>query len=181
VRGRIVRATPEYRSIDRAFHVADEQARTLAPLQDLSTLASSLRRHRPPNLHVNGCGAFQLMAREHWHDLRGYPEIEGFSHNVDGLLSFVADAAGIKEEMLPLPVYRALPIVRSDLTLDEDAMMRRRMAERGVPRLDAGTVSIWASQMRWLQRPIMFNGADWGLGSVELEEHATSSAIGSTS
>src|SRR5204862_5991632 len=79
VRGRIVRATPEYRSIDRAFHVADEQARTLAPLQDLSTLALSLRRHRPPNLHVNGCGAFQLMAREHWHDLRGYPEIDGFS------------------------------------------------------------------------------------------------------
>ena len=176
-----MRAAPEYRSIEHAFHVADEQARALGPFQDLSALATSLRRHRPDNLHVNSCGDFQLMAREHWHEVRGYPELEGFSHNVDGLLSFIADAAGIKEEALSMPIYHPQPDVRSSPSPDDDAMMRRRMAERGVPRLDAGTVSIWASQMRWLQRLIMFNGADWGLGSVDLEEHTTSPAIGSTS
>ena len=59
-------------------------------------------------------------------------------------------------------------------------LVRRRMAEHGIPRLDAGTVSIWASQMQWLQRPMMFNGADWGMGSLELPERTTMSAISST-
>jgi hypothetical protein len=181
VRARIVRATPEYHSIEHAFHVADERARALAPLRDLSALETTLRRHRPDNLHVNGCGDFQLMAREHWHELRGYPELEGFSRHVDSLLSFTAGAAGIKEEVLAMPIYYVQPPVRFHSPEDEDATMRRRMAERVVPRLDAGTVSIWASQMQWLQRPMMFNSNNWGMGSVELQEHTIEPAFGSAS
>jgi hypothetical protein len=181
LRRRIVRAAPEYRAIERAFNVSAEQARALAPLQDLSFLQTRLRRHRPKDLHVNGCGDFQLMAREHWHDLHGYAEFEAFSDNVDSLLSFTADAAGIEEQVLPTPIFHLDYGARSGPPPDEDDIGRRRMAERGVPRLDAATVAIWASHMRWLQRPITFNSPDWGLHDLELPERPTVAAsLGST-
>jgi len=179
VRARIVRASPEYRSVETAFRKADDEARLLAPLRDLSPLESLLRRHRPENIHVNACGDFQLMARDDWHELRGFPEIEGFSDHIDSLLSFIADAAGIKEETLATPVYHVQPRDRGAEAAGEDELMRRRSAQRDVPRLEAGTVSIWAAQMRWLQRPMMVNHSDWGLGSVELQEHTIPATIGS--
>jgi hypothetical protein len=178
-RARIVRAAPEYRSIQRALNMSGEQIRALAPLQDLSALQLALRRNRPENLHVNCCGDFQLMAREDWHSLRGYPELEASSQNLDSLLSFIAAAAGIREQVLPMPIYRPQHDVQSPT--DEHATMKWRMVERNVPTLDAGTLSIWASQMHWLQRPIMFNGADWGIATSELPERTIVSAVTSTS
>jgi hypothetical protein len=177
-RGRIVGASPEYRSILRALNISSEQVRALTPLQDFSTLQLTLRRNRPETLHVNHCGDFQLMAREDWHDLRGYPELEASSENVDSLLSFIAHAAGIKEQLLTTRIYWPQHDVSSG---DERKTLQWRLAERGVPKLDAGTVSIWASQMQWLQRPIVFNGSEWGIGSIELPERTTRSAIASTS
>jgi hypothetical protein len=180
VRRPIAQVTDEYRSLENAFYVADEQARRLAPLQDFSAVDTMLRRHRPLT-SVRECGDFQLMAREHWHELRGYPELEGFSHGVDAVFSFIADTAGISEEVLEMPIYHAPSPVRAGDPPDEDAIMRRRMAQRSVPRLDEGTVSIWASQMRWLQTPMMFNKADWGVASVELQDQTIPRAINSAS
>ena len=37
-----------------------------------------------PPLHTNACGDFTLMAREHWFQLRGYPEFEMYSFRLDG-------------------------------------------------------------------------------------------------
>jgi hypothetical protein len=182
VRTDVVHAAPEYRRVDRAFHIAVEEAKAIAPLRELAGLHKFLRDHRPDDLHVNGCGDFQLMARENWHSLRGYPELEAFSDNVDSLLSFMADAAGIKEQALAMAMYQPQRDVPSRPSADDEdeSMLRRRMAERSVPRLDADTVSVWASQMRWLQRPIMFNDVDWGLGSLELPECSTLAAVRST-
>ena len=181
VRRRIAGVTAERLSLERAFYVADERARRLAPLEDFAEVATTLRRNRPRHLHVNHCGDFQLMAREHWHELRGYPELEGFSDRIDAVLSFIADTAGISEELLDTPIYHAPSPVRAVEPADEDAVMRGRLARRAVPKLDEGTVSIWASQMRWLQTPMMFNTADWGVGSIELQEHTISPASNSVS
>jgi hypothetical protein len=181
MRGRIVRRAPEYGSVHRAFQMASDRTRALAPLEDFSSLAASLRHHRPPNLHVNHCGDFQLMAREHWHDLRGYAEFAAWPQNLDALLSFVANAAGLEEEVLAMPIYRPLPKPRSGAPPEDDAVLQRRMAQRVVPTVDPVAVSIWASQMQWLQRPILFNDADWGLGAVELRERTVLPAMGSAS
>jgi len=39
-----------------------------------------------PKLHTNACGDFTLMTKEKWHNLRGYPEYEIFSFNIDSII-----------------------------------------------------------------------------------------------
>jgi len=170
MRRRIVRAAPEYRSLERALRVSDEQLRAVSPLRDLAPLHRFLHERRPTNLHVNGCGDFQLMAREHWHELRGYPEFETFSMNIDGLFSYIAEAAGVKEQALTMPIYHIEHEVGSGWSPEGEALLRRRIAERGITWLDATTVYVWAAYMRWLQRPMIFNGPDWGMGDARLPE-----------
>jgi hypothetical protein len=58
----------------------------------------------PDPLHLFACGDFQLMAREHWLDLRGYPEFERPSAHVDALLSQAAREIGVQEEILTDPL-----------------------------------------------------------------------------
>ena len=105
VRYRVARSSPEFQNLEQALRAADQQLRAIAPLQDVADIHRFLRERRPDNLHVNGCGDFQLMAREHWDELRGYPEFETFSMNIDGLFSYIADAAGITEQVFAMPIY----------------------------------------------------------------------------
>src|SRR5262249_37613109 len=55
---------------------------------------------RPACLHTATCGDFQLMAREHWYDLRGYTEFEQAAENVDALLAYQAYHLGLSETRL---------------------------------------------------------------------------------
>ena len=178
IRGRIVREAPEYQLLEQMLRTSDQQLRELAPMRDLAGLHAFLRNHRPDNLHLNACGDFQLMARKHWMDLGAYPEFETFSMNIDGLFSYIADAAGIEEQALAMPIYHLEHEKGSGWSPEGEAILRRRIAERGITWLDASTVYIWAAYMGWLQRPMMFNGPDWGLGGVELPETAHAPVLG---
>jgi len=175
---RVARAAPEFAAVENALIRSDEQLRTMAPLQYLSDFNTFVQDQRPDNLHVNGCGDFQLMAREHWDELCGYPEFETFSMNIDGLFSYIAHAAGIKEEVLDLPIYHLEHEVGSGWSPEGEALLRRRIAERGITWLDASTVYIWAAYMRWLRRPMLFNRATWGMADAALPERTLSPSIG---
>jgi hypothetical protein len=177
---RVARAAPEFEAVENARRTAEQQLRELAPLRYLGDLEAFLRDRRPRNLHVNSCGDFQLMAREHWDELRGYPEFETFSMNIDGLLSYMADAAGIKEQILAEDIYHLEHEVGSGWSPEGEAILRRRIAERGITWLDASTVYIWAAYMNWLRRPMIFNGSDWGFANDSLVEHEIAAASGST-
>ena len=48
-------------------------------------------------LHTNACGDFQLMHREHWLQLQGYPEFDTYSMHLDSFLEFTAFYSGIEE------------------------------------------------------------------------------------
>ena len=113
-----------------------------------------------------------MMAREHWFELRGYPEFETFSMNVDGLFSNVAHYGGIRERALESPchIYHLEHEVGSGWTPEGDALLRRRIAERGIPWLDSRDVFVWSAYMHWLDRPMIFNTSDWGFGAVSLSE-----------
>jgi len=177
VRYRIARRSREYRNLEAALRASDEEVRRLAPLQDLADLHKFLRDQRPDELHVNACGDFQLMARGHWHELRGYPEFQTFSMNIDGLFSYIADAAGIREEMLPFPIYHLEHEKGSGWSPEGESLLRQRIAERGITWVDASTVYTWAAYMKWLGRPMIFNDADWGFGSANLVERQVSPAL----
>jgi hypothetical protein len=144
----------------------------LAPLAELAPFAQLLRDHRPVELHQNACGDFQLMDREHWFALKGYPELEMFSMSLDGLFEVLAHSAGIREQVfeMPLCIYHLEHEKGSGWTPEGEAQLRKRIAESGITWLDASTVHIWAAYMQWLRRPMIFNGAGWGLGDVVLPE-----------
>src|SRR5487761_324836 len=53
-----------------------------------------------PTLHTNGCGDFTMMSRADWFALRGYPEWQVFSWNIDSVIVYQAHYNGIAIEEL---------------------------------------------------------------------------------
>lgn len=162
------------RITDESERVRDLEARlaSLEPLSELAPMAQLLREHRPAPLHQNACGDFQLMARDHWFALRGYPELEMFSMGIDGLFESIACASGIKEEIWTMPwcIYHLEHEKGSGWTPEGEAALRKRISESGITWLDSTAVHIWTMYMGWLRRPTIFNREDWGLGHVALPE-----------
>ncbi len=131
----------------------------------------------PAFLHTNACGDFTLLAREHWFDLRGYPEFDLFSMNLDSVFCYAAHHGGAPEEMLPEPmrVYHIEHATGSGFTPEGQAKLFERIAAKGLSWLDYEQVLNWAADMRRLERPMIFNGENWGFAGIELTERVISS------
>jgi hypothetical protein len=126
----------------------------------------------PVFLHTNGCGDFTLMAREHWFDLRGYPEFDLFSMNIDSVLCYTAHHAGFREQVLddPMRIYHIEHGTGSGWTPEGQTKLFTRLAEKGITFVDYQQVVSWAIDMRRMNRPMIFNIRNWGLASDELAE-----------
>ena len=97
---------------------------------------------KPEDLHLHACGDFTLMARSHWLDLRGFPELDLPRTDLDALLCIAAHHAGVREEVLP-----------------------HRVGGASEPPMGTGENLLWiATQMRRLRAPAIFNLDDWGVG-----------------
>ena len=155
----------------------EAQIASLMPLADLTPLARLLREHRPA-IYQNAAGDFQLMAREHWFTLRGYPELEMFSMNVDGLFEAIAHAAGLCEQVwaAPLCVYHLEHEKGSGWTPEGEAQLKARIAASGINWLDSGAVQILSTYMEWLRRPMIFNRSAWGMRDEILRERTLRAA-----
>ena len=134
----------------------------------------------PAFLHTNGCGDFTLMAREHWFDLRGYPEFDMFSMNLDSVLCFAAHYGGAREEVLgePMRIYHIEHA--SGWTPEGQARLFERLAEKGVAWLDNQEVMGWAAQMQRWNTTMIFNRENWGLADLELSEQRPRGAASSS-
>jgi hypothetical protein len=123
-------------------------------------------------LHTNTCGDFTLMAREHWFDLRGYPEFDLFSFNIDSVLCYTAHHAGFREEMLqdPMRCYHIEHGLGSGWTPEGQAKLFERIRARGLSWVDYPEVVLWIDQMRRFNSPMIFNLEHWGLADFELPE-----------
>ena len=126
----------------------------------------------PLFLHTNACGDFTLMAREHWFDLRAYPEFDLFSMNVDSLFCAAAHHGGAAETILPEPmrIYHIEHGTGSGWTPEGQAKLFERIAAAGIPYLANDDVLRWAAQMKWLNSPLIFNHDNWGMADLNLAE-----------
>jgi hypothetical protein len=123
-----------------------------------------------PRLHTNACGDFTLMAREHWHSLRGYPELEMYSFNLDSVLCQMAYQHGVREKILRDP-KRIYHIEHSaGWTPEGEHKMREWLKASGIPMLEFPEYESWAILMQKERRPMVFNNAEWGLASEHLPE-----------
>ena len=125
----------------------------------------------PAYLHTNGCGDFTLMAQEHWFDLRGYPEFDVFSMNLDSVLCYAAHHGGAREEILsePMRIYHIEHA--SGWSPEQQARLFERMTQNGVAWLDNHEVLGWAAQMERWNTAMIFNRGNWGLADLELSEN----------
>ncbi len=128
----------------------------------------------PGKLHTNTCGDFTLAAREHWFNLRGYPEFDLYSINIGSVFCYCAHYSGVSEELLkdPLRVYHIEEARRSAGTAEGEAELCAQLASEGVGSLPVSVVAAWAEQMRRIPCTMIFNHEDWGLGSLDLVESA---------
>ena len=146
------------------------------PLRLLRTARQALRKRRPgpgpAPLHLNGCGDFTLMSREKWHELRGYPELQIFSFNLDSVLCHAAHHAGARETVLPEPmrIYHIEHATGSGWTPEGEEALFKSLAARGIPWLDHDGLLDWAADMNRYQAPMIFNGDGWGFADEPLRE-----------
>jgi hypothetical protein len=128
--------------------------------------------NEPGFVHTNTCGDFTLMAREHWFDLRGYPEFDLFSMNLDSVLCVAAHNGGAREEMLtePMRIYHIEHGSGSGWTPEGQAKLFERIAAKGLSFVDNEEVLGWAAQMNRLNSPMIFNHENWGMLEFELKE-----------
>jgi hypothetical protein len=126
----------------------------------------------PLFLHTNACGDFTLMAREHWFDLRAYPEFDLFSMNLDSVFCVTAHHGGARETILsdPMRIYHIEHGTGSGWTPEGQAKLFARLAASNIPHLENDEVLRWAAQMQWLDSPIIFNRGNWGMADFDLKE-----------
>jgi hypothetical protein len=107
-------------------------------------------------LHRNAAGDFFLMARRHWFDLRGYPELYTHAH-IDAIMCWLAASAGLTQTILPswCRLYH---------------QPHERIVHAGFPQTDWRPWYeryVTATRER---RPMDMNDDAWGLGREPLRE-----------
>ena len=158
-------------------------AKVARPAATVAATAAATEAPAPPPeipflcanlLHTNASGDFQLTSRQHWFNLRGYPEFDMYSMNIDSLFCFAAQYGGALEVFLPDPmrIYHIEHGSGSGWTPDGQQKLYARLAAKGIPVLDNEEVLRWGAQMRRLNSPMIFNHEDWGLGNLVLTETA---------
>ncbi|MGD1092398.1 MAG: hypothetical protein ABSB35_10450 [Bryobacteraceae bacterium] len=136
------------------------------------TAGAGVHDTTPAYLHTNGCGDFTLMARDHWMDLRGYPEFDMFSMNLDALFCYAAHHGNVFEEVLkdPMRIYHIEHGIGSGWTPEGQRKLFARVAAKGLSSLDYQEVLHCARIMNRFGAPMIFNHTDWGLEREELKE-----------
>jgi len=136
-------------------------------------------RIAPADLHTNACGDFTLAHRRHWMELRGYPELDLYSMNIDSLFCYMAHYGGATEQVLsePMRIYHIEHASGSGWTPEGQRLLFERLSQKGIPWLDFQEVLSCASLMAELRTTMIFNRDDWGLQSYDLIEVTPGSRV----
>lgn len=123
-------------------------------------------------IHMNACGDFTLMAREHWFDLRAYPEFDLFSMHLDSFLCWAAHFSGAREEILrePMRIYHIEHGSGSGWTPEGENRLFERIARKGIQRISHEELVEAIAEMRRMHTPVIFNRDNWGLADESLRE-----------
>jgi hypothetical protein len=119
-------------------------------------------------LHLNACGDFEMLDRDAWFAMHGYPELPLYSLNIDSILHYGAAALGKDEVILSYPNQ----LFHLEHANGWASMNARELYEsfRKLPWLDMGLVHQLGSEMMRDKKPIVFNGDDWGFGGHDLPD-----------
>jgi hypothetical protein len=120
-------------------------------------------------LYTNACGDFTLMARDDWHRLRGYPELEMYSLHIDSLLLYAGHYAGLRERIFSGPAYH-MEHGAGWKPAAEGRSLFERLADEGIPWITWDAYLEYIDEMAIARQPLQVNDEDWGLGNERLAE-----------
>ena len=137
--------------------------------------AWQLRPQRSVNmthLHTNACGDFTLLSREGWDFIRGYPEFEAFSFNIDSMGLVSAHYGGYEEVSLlpPCVCFHIEHGLGSGWTPEGEKTLFTRLSEAGILNPEWPVLTPLVDEMREKQQSLEFNNAHWGLAEFSLPE-----------
>jgi len=132
---------------------------------------------RIPRLHYNACGDFTLMAKQDWDALRGYPELEIFSLQIDSLFLMSAYYSGFHEQVLkpPQEIYHIEHSLGTGITPGQgQKILFRRLEQEHIPSLSWRECISLAHQYRHRKKnttaAVEYNPESWGLDGINLPE-----------
>ena len=123
-------------------------------------------------LHTNACGDFTLMSREAWFAIRGYPEFEAFSFNIDSIGIVAAHYAGYEEVALlpPCVCFHIEHGVGSGWTPEGEKHLFNRLEKAEILNPEWPVLMPLVDEMRKKETALEFNNGNWGLADIELPE-----------
>jgi len=122
------------------------------------------------DLHTNACGDFTLLSLDDWLDLRGYPEWDMYSMNIDSMLCISAAHAGLDEVFLTERVYHIEHAAGSGFTPEGQHHLWNRLREKGIDWVEYDEVLDIGHVLGRLKCTAIFNRNDWGLMREQLPE-----------
>ena len=118
-------------------------------------------------LYTNACGDFQLLSKENWLDLHGYPEFDMYSMHLDSVFAYMAFYRGITEETVG-DVYHMEH--DSGCKPDDKIDIVVRMKRKGISCLTYEQLLAFLIQMNRNEISPVFNTDKWGLSGIILNE-----------
>jgi hypothetical protein len=128
------------------------------------------------HIHTNGCGDFTLLSKEKWEELKGYPELEMFSWNIDSLFLILAYHLNIREIDLrpPKNIYHIEHNYGSGWTPGTgEKILFERIEKQQIPIFtweDCIKISLILQYIGPHKDMIRFNDPGWGLNDYPLQE-----------
>jgi len=113
--------------------------------------------------HTHCSGDFMLMHRQHWFDLRGYPENTFISTHCDAIFTVMAGVSGLKEKILPWPLYHQ----------DHERRYRADFDESRYEKEITDMFTRFMNDSREMEatgKPKIVNPPDWGLAAENFSE-----------
>ena len=123
-------------------------------------------------LHTNACGDFTLLSREGWYAVRGYPEFEAFSFNIDSMGLVAAHYGGYEEVSLlpPCVCFHIEHGIGSGWTPEGETKLFNRLRDEGILNPEWPVLTPLVEEMRARGKPLEFNHARWGMADFDLPE-----------
>jgi len=124
------------------------------------------------HLNTNACGDFTLLSKAGWAAIRGYPDFEAFSFNIDSMGLVMAHYEGFHETSLlpPCVCFHIEHGLGSGYTPEGEQTLFDRIRIKRILSPDWPVLTPWVEQMRARQRSLPFNRDDWGLADYDLPE-----------
>jgi len=120
-------------------------------------------------LDTNASGDFTLMSRDDWFLLKGYPEFQMFSMHLDSLLLYQAHYCGIREVILPYPIYHITHGAGWGLSAEQSSLTET-LNSKGIPYVSYPRFLEIVDVFSRSKGRIRLNGVNWGLTDQQLEE-----------